>query len=365
MKKFKLLAVVMCAALALSSVALFAGCTPKDSGKITIGIITSPSGIDDGSFNQSAYEAIQKYQSEKGGKDKVEIIHKQQQSEAWANIKPDIINLAQRCDYVVCPGFQFSGINEVADTYTDVQFILIDTMPNEARDNIASFTFAEQEAGFLAGVAAGMQTATGKVGFVGGLSYPSVNNYGYGFCAGVKYASDKNLAASGVTLTLPSFTVPEIGQSISNAVNVGYADSFNDVTKGKTIGDNLYNAGCDILFVAAGNSGNGAFNSAKELNKYVIGCDVNQYKDGVNGSKNIVLTSALKRVDNAVYMALTSFKKGHSVLNAAADGVGFVSESGSHQLTETTISKLNEVFGLIKSGKIVPSTEGCTYTEKA
>ena len=119
--------------------------------------------------------------------------------------------------------------------------------------------------------------------------------------------------------------------------------------------------GVDIIFVAAGASGNGVFTAAKEAqNVLCIGCDVDQFDDGANGGSNIILTSALKIMDMNVEKQLNavkdgSFKGGNFLLGADTDSTGFVSEEGRHQLSEDTITKINEAFGKVKSGEIVPA----------
>ena len=123
----------------------------------------------------------------------------------------------------------------------------------------------------------------------------------------------------------------------------------------------LSNIGVDILFVAAGGSGNGVFTAAKEAEGVkVIGCDVDQYDDGANGDSNIVLTSGLKVMHDTVYNVLNevkdgSFKGANVTLTAADDATGFVSEEGRCQLTAEAIEKINAAQALLKEGKIVPA----------
>ena len=142
-----------------------------------------------------------------------------------------------------------------------------------------------------------METKTGKVAVVNGIAYPSNVNYQYGFEAGVNYANAK-LSTKAQYIEISSYA----GKDTSNK-NVGgnYIGNFNDPDTGKVVGEALIKQGVDILFVAAGNSGNGVFTAAKEAKGVkVIGCDVDQYNDGKNGDSNIVLTSVLKNMNTII-----------------------------------------------------------------
>lgn len=127
------------------------------------------------------------------------------------------------------------------------------------------------------------------------------------------------------------------------------------------MGKALIDQGCDIIFVAAGGSGNGVFTAAKEASGVkVIGCDVDQYDDGVNGAENIILTSGLKVMGMNVEKQLNaimdgSFVGGNALLGADTDSTGFVKEDGRHQMSAETIEKLDEAYGLVKDGTIVPA----------
>ncbi len=219
-------------------------------------------------------------------------------------------------------------------------------------------TFAEQESGFYAGVAAALETKTNKVAVVNGIAYPSNVNYQYGFESGVNYAN-KNLSTSAEIVEIASYA----GTDVTGA-NVGgnYVGTFADEATGKVVGNALINEGCDILFVAAGGSGNGVFTAAKEATDVkVIGCDVDQYDDGTNGDSNIVLTSVLKVMDKNVEKQLNAVIDGtfggkNDLLGADTDSTGYVKEEGRQQLSVETITKLDEVYELVKSGTVVPAS---------
>ncbi len=203
-----------------------------------------------------------------------------------------------------------------------------------------------------------METKTNKVAVVNGIAYPSNVNYQYGFESGVNYAN-KNLSTSAEIVEIASYA----GTDMTGA-NVGgnYVGTFADEATGKVVGNALINEGCDILFVAAGGSGNGVFTAAKEATDVkVIGCDVDQYDDGTNGNSNIVLTSVLKVMDKNVEKQLNAVIDGtfggkNDLLGADTDSTGYVKEEGRQQLSAETITKLDEVYELVKSGTVVPAS---------
>lgn len=328
---------------------------------LKIAIVTSPSGVDDGSFNQNNYEGIQSFIASHPDATVTPI-----QEPDMANAVNAVAEIVADYDVIVTPGFQFGGITTLAQENPDKIFILVDAYPTDpadstgvatiAVDNIYAMQFAEQESGFFAGITAALETKTGKVAVVNGIAYPSNVNYQYGFEAGVKYAVAK-LGAKAECVEIASYA----GTDVTGA-NVGgnYIGNFNDPDTGKVVGAALIAEGCDILFVAAGNSGNGVFTAIKEAKDVkVIGCDVDQYDDGVNGDSNIVLTSGLKNMAINVERQLNAvvdgtFKGGNYLLQADTDSTGYVSAEGRQQLSEATLKALADAYELVKTGKIVP-----------
>jgi len=328
---------------------------------LKIAIVTSPSGVDDGSFNQNNYEGIQSFIATHPDSTVTAI-----QEEDMANAVNAVAEIVADYDVIVVPGFQFGGITTLAQENPDKLFILVDAYPTDpadatgvatiAVDNIYAMQFAEQESGFFAGIAAAMETKTGKVAVVNGQAYPSNVNYQYGFEAGVAYANAK-LGTTAECVEIESYA----GTDVTGAVVGGnYIGSFNDPENGKVVGAALIAEGVDVIFVAAGNSGNGVFTAIKEATDVkVIGCDVDQYDDGANGDSNIVLTSGLKNMAVNVERQLTAivdgtFKGGNYLLQADTDSTGYVSAEGRQQLSEATVTALAEAYELVKSGAIVP-----------
>ena len=327
---------------------------------LKIAIVSSPSGVDDGSFNENNYNGIQAFIAANPGATVTPV--REETGDVAAAVQA-VADIVADYDVIVCCGFQFAGIGTLAQENPDVNFILVDSNPTDAEgteievENIYAMTFKEQESGFAAGVAAALETKTDKVAVVNGIAYPSNVNYQYGFESGVAFAN-KYYGATAEVVELASY----VGTDVTGA-NVGgnYVGNFSDEATGKVVGEALIGEGVDIIFVAAGASGNGVFTAAKEATDvFCIGCDVDQFDDGVNGDKNIILTSGLKVMDMNVEKQLNAvnegtFKGGNYLLGADTDSTGFVSAEGRHQLSEDTVTKVTEAFGKVKSGEVVPA----------
>ncbi len=373
MKK-KILASLLAGALTVSMLAGCAGNPDKgskdssDSGDksgLNICILTADGTIDDGSYNENCYDGIVDFIDENPDAT-VKEVNTGDLSQCIQAVQDTIADY----DVLVLPGYNFAAIGEIAADNPDKDIILVDSAVTNSDgtevelDNVYSMTFTEQESGFLAGIAAALETKTGKVAVVNGIAYPSNTNYQFGFESGVKYANAK-YGSTAELVELPSYAGTDM-----NGENVGgnYIGSFSDVATGKVIGDTLIDQGVDIIFVAAGAGGMGVFTSAKEsTDAKVIGVDVDQYDDGVNGDSNIILTSALKKMDVVVYNELNLIKEGkfegkNEILSSSTDSVGIVTEEGRQQLSQGTIDKLNESYDLMKEGTVVPASGDNGYT---
>ncbi|MDR1193678.1 MAG: BMP family ABC transporter substrate-binding protein [Peptococcaceae bacterium] len=331
---------------------------------LKVGIVTT-SGVDDGSFGQDCYNGI------------LEFVSANPEATVTAVKEPDVSKVMQAVadviadyDVLVLPGFQFSPVGPLAQENPDKKVILVDTAPT-AEDgseielpNVYSMLFQEEEGGFFAGLAAAMETKTNKVAVVNGIAYPSNVNYQYGFMSGVNYAN-KYYGTSAQCVELPSYA----GTDVTGA-NVGgnYVGDFADEGTGKVVGTALIDQGVDVLFVAAGASGNGVFTAAKEANGvYLIGCDVDQYDDGAKGGENIMLTSALKVMHTNVARQLQAIKDGsfagqNALLGAATDSTGYVSAAGRQQLANDTLTNLENAYEQLKAGNITPAANFNGYT---
>ena len=261
-------------------------------------IVTDTGGVDDKSFNQSAWEGLQEWGKENGlSKDHGFTYFQSTNESEYAN------NLEQAASsgYKAIFGIGFALRNAVeaaAKDHSDINYVIIDD-EIKGQDNVASALFADNEAAYLAGVAAAKTTKTKVVGFVGGIKGAVLTRFEKGFEAGVK----------------------SVDPSIK--IDVQYAESFGDAAKGKTIAAAQYTAGADIVYQVAGGTGAGVFNEAKSINEtrnesekvWVIGVDRDQEAEGKYKSKdgkesNFVLASTLKKVGGTVKDIATKASKG-------------------------------------------------------
>ncbi|WP_207696459.1 basic membrane protein [Enterococcus sp. DIV0212c] len=270
-----------------------AGGDSKGSGKDhSVVVITDIGGVDDRSFNQSAWEGLQAWGKEhdlKKGADGFDYIQSNDASEYVTNIDTAVSNGFKT---VFGIGYLLAdSITTAADANPDTQFGIIDSVI-DGKDNVVSATFKDQEASYLAGVAAAYTTKTNTVGFIGGEEGAVIDRFEAGFHQGV------------------IDTAKELKKDIK--VEVEYAASFGDPAKGKALAASMYQKGADIIFHASGGTGQGVFQEAKDLNEtgskdkvWVIGVDSDQDKEGKYKTKdgkedNFTLTSTLKGVGAAV-----------------------------------------------------------------
>ncbi|MDR2245416.1 MAG: BMP family ABC transporter substrate-binding protein [Treponema sp.] len=324
---------------------------------LKVAIVTT-SGVDDGSFGQDCYNGI------------LEFIKANPEATVTPVKEPDMAKVVQAVadiiadyDVVVLPGFQFAPVGAIFQENPDHKAILVDTAPTDAAgntielNNVYSMQFHEEESGFFAGITAALETKTGKVAVVNGMAFPSNVNYQFGFMSGVNYAN-KYYGSNAVYIELPSYAGTDV---TGKPVGGNYIGGFADEATGKVVGEALIAQGVDVLFVAAGASGNGVFTAAKEANNvYLVGVDTDQYDDGAKGNGNIILTSALKVMHTNVTKQLQAIKDGtfkgkNDLLGASTDSTGFVSAQGRHNLSANTLSKLQDAYGKLKAGGIVPA----------
>ncbi|KOP65389.1 hypothetical protein AMS62_09065 [Bacillus sp. FJAT-18019] len=330
------------------------GETPK--ANFMVGMVTDAGTIDDKSFNQGTYEGIEK--ANKDFKMKYKYLKPAGQTEA--DYSKEITNLYDAgYKFIVTPGFKFeTAVFKAQDKYKDAKFVIIDGTPNSGepeappvvKENTVSIYFAEQESGFLAGVATALHVKDGQAGFIGGLEIPPVQKFNWGFQQGVAYANE-NL---GTKLVI-------------NKENVVYQGSFDDVAAGSQLAAQMYDRGVNVIFAAAGGVGVGAINEAKTRvqngsDVWVVGVDVDQYQDGVyEGDKSVILTSAVKKIDHAAYDMIKAelegkFPGGQTLtLDATNDGIGL--PENNPNLSDDVLKQVDEVFNKIKGGEIKVSAE--------
>ena len=372
MNKRNVLRGILSASLALSlALPMTAGANETESAKAPLNIcIVTSSGVDDGSFNENCYDGIKAYLENHPDSRVTDV-----KEADFSKLIPTVEGLVGDYDAFVLPGYNFAAVGDVAQNNPDKYFIVVDSTVTDAEGNtlqaadlgnVYTMTFQEEQSGFFAGLAAALSTQSNKVAVVNGIAFPSNVNYQFGFMSGVNYAN-ANYGTAAEIVELPSYagtaTVPVDGMP-DDGMNVGgnYVGAFDDEATGKQVGKALLDEGCDVIFVAAGASGNGVFAAVKEDgNSYCIGCDVDQYDDGANGDKNFILTSALKVMDINVDRQLSaisdgSFEAEDAMLGADTDSTGYVSEEGRQQLSEDALEKMAEAYELVKDGTIVPAS---------
>ncbi len=236
---------------------------------------------------------------------------------------------ADRTNLVVGIGFTARApMEEAAQAHPDVRFLLIDDTSDKATPNLRSVYFREHEAGFLAGVVAATFTKTGKVGIVIGLDLPVVRRYVNGYKAGVKHVR------------------PDV-QVLSSVVG-----SFSDPAKGRSAALGIYSAGADVILNGAGQTGNGIFEAARQSKRYAIGVD----RDQSDQAPEFVLTSALKHVDEAIYLAVKAassgtFVPGKSSLGVSERAIALAPLLGSKFSAEQTAA-IEKTVDAIRTGEL-------------
>ncbi|WP_010286287.1 BMP family lipoprotein [Kurthia massiliensis] len=332
----------------LASGTLLAACGSDDDSKgsdskdkkdgFSVAMVTDTGGIDDRSFNQSTWEGIQKWGKEEGV-EKGDGGYDYLQSASDSDFTTNINNLVRRnFDLVFAVGYKLEdSVKEVANQQKDAKIAIIDSVVPDY-DNVASIMFKANEASYLAGVAAALESKTGKVGFLGGMESDIIDGFEAGFVAGAKAADPKV------------------------KVDVQYAGSFGDAAKGQTIAKRMYDGGADIVFHAAGGTGQGLFTEAIAQKKagndvWAIGVDRDQYDEGkVDDKTNIVMTSVLKRVDVAAEDMIKRTKDGDFpggetvTYGLKDDGVGLADSHGA--ISDKTQKEIDKAQQDIVDGKI-------------
>ncbi len=302
--------------------------TPKSSQAVRIGLVLSVGGLGDKSFNDSAFEGLMR------AKEKLGIIPVYGQPEQMAEDEKYLRQYAEQgMDLVIAVGFLMKdALEKVAKEFPETRFAIIDAVVDEP--NVASLVFREHEGSFLVGAIAGLVTKTNKVGFVGGMDIPLIHKFEVGYTEGVKYVN------------------PEA------EVLVAYAGSgpeaFHDPVRGKSLALSQFDKGADIIFQAAGSTGNGVIDAAKERGLFAIGVDANQNYM----APGHVLTSMLKRVDVAVFQIIKDvvegkFTGGVHTYGLEIDGVGYaVDQYNKDILPQNVIDRVEQIKQDIIAGRI-------------
>ncbi len=317
---------------------LVGGCNTGDDATevdaFRVGMVFDVGGKGDKSFNDSAYRGLLR------AADDFEVEHTEFEPGQDADRETGLRKLAQAgYDVIIGVGFLFSeAMRNVAVDYPDVNFACVDfdVRPGETLPpNLAGLRFREEEGSFLVGVLAAMYSKTGRLGFVGGMDIPLIHKFEAGYVAGARYVD------------------PGISTTVAYAGTTPQA--FADPARGKELALLQFGRGVDVIYHASGSTGNGVIEAAKEVGKTAIGVDSNQnYMAPGN-----VLTSMVKKVDNAVYMTVQAalegtFEGGLREFGLEDEGIGYaVDQYNEDLITDEMLAKVEEAKAAIVAGEIV------------
>ena len=280
----------------------------------TPAVIYDQAGKYDKSFNEAAFNGAERFKKD------FKISYREGTIASEAQKEQLLRNLARKdADLIVSVGFSFTqAVETVAKEFPKVKFTIIDSVAKGP--NVQSIVFKEQEGSFLVGMAAAMSSKTGKVGFIGGMDVPLIRAFGCGYVQGAKYANKKAEVIQNMTGTTPQ--------------------AFNDPARGTELAKSQFDRGVDVVFAAAGGTGLGVLQAAKSANKLSIGVDSNQN----HLYPGFVLTSMVKRVDNAVYDTFKSAKDGSwkpevKVMGLKEGGVDWALDSNNRKLISAGMEK--------------------------
>ncbi|MEO9274339.1 BMP family ABC transporter substrate-binding protein [Marinomonas sp. 5E14-1] len=304
-------------------------------------VVYDQAGKYDKSFNEGVYNGVKKYTSETG----IKVREFEPKNEA--QVEQGLRRLANRgFSPIVTVGFNMtSAVTKVAQDFPDVHFTIIDGVID--LPNVQSVVFKEHEGSFIVGAVAAMKSETDTVGFVGGMDIPLIRRFACGYEQGAKFVAS--------------------GTSVHQNMTGSTGAAFNDPTKGSELAKSQFSKGADVVFAAAGGTGIGVYQAAKDEGKFAIGVDSNQN----HIQPGTMLTSMVKRVDLAAYntykdSAAGTWKPGLVVLGLAEGGVDWaLDDNNASLITADMKTKVEEIRAKIVSGEIVVhdymSDNTCNY----
>ena len=299
-----------------------------------VGLVTDVGKINDGTFNQSAYEGLQLAEKELG----VEIAFIETQ--APADYDKNLQQFAdQDFDMIIGVGFLMGdAIKAAAEKNPDIMYAIVDNAYDPAITNVRGIVFAEDEAGYLAGVLAGSMSKSGVIGVVGGVEIPPVQKFLIGYENGAKSVN-------------PDIEVKRV-----------YIASFTDRAGGAEAARSFIAEGADVIFGAGGQTGSGAIQAAAEDGVFVIGVDADEYvttfKKGSTPGSDKIISSAIKRVDVSVAASIKDalegkLEGGTAVYSAANDGVGLAPFNAAESAIPAEVkAKIDETIKGLADGTI-------------
>ena len=329
--------------------------TPDAPGEFTaddiqIALVAhSPESIlDDGSFNEGAWQGIQRFLNTHGLSADHARFFQPHSADDVARVDLVADAIAAGANIVVLPGFHFiASAAEMQAMFPEVKFVLLDATPaGGPADNLAAIHYAEEQAGFLAGYAAVMEGYR-SLGFMGGHAVPAVVRFGHGFLQGAEHAAESLGLAAGVV-----------------TVNYLYVGGFAPSPEVATTASAWFAGGTEVIFAAAGGAGFSVISGAEASGGSVIGVDVDQ-----SGASEVVITSAMKALDVSVYDMLTDFLNGafrggvELMFDASVDGIGLPMATSRFQ--HFTQAQYDAIFALLADGTIVVDNTVTTTVSEA
>jgi basic membrane protein A len=314
---------------------------PGAKKEVKVGLAYDIGGRGDKSFNDAAAAGLEKAKNELDIKTReLEANKDETENDKYSRLK-------LLCDSgynpVIAVGFAYAGADPTAGPVAratkdcpNTKFAIIDDA-SVTSPNLANLVFAEEQGSYLVGAAAALKSKTGQIGFIGGCQVDLIKKFQAGYEAGAR--------AVKADIKIDSKYLSTVADKCSG---------FNDPAKGQTSAEGIYDGGADVVYQAAGGSGTGVFKAAKGKGKLAIGVDSDQYNTVTPDLKDVIITSMLKRVDNAVYLFVKDqgegkFTAGKRVFDLKADGVGYSTSGGK---IDDIKSKLDEYKQKIIDGSI-------------
>ncbi|WP_425428140.1 BMP family lipoprotein [Allonocardiopsis opalescens] len=340
----KLASVAMAGALVMAAAACGGGegggTEGGGDGAARVGLAYDIGGRGDRSFNDAAYRGLEQVAEELD----LEVQDLAAEADETDADKVARLQLMAEEGYnpIIAVGFAYSGaVAQVAAEYPDVQFAIVDDEANDL-PNLTNLVFAEEQASFLAGAAAALATEEDHIGFVGGVENPLIQKFEAGYVAGAQHIN------------------PDIQIDIAYITQPPDFTGFTDPARGQAAAQGQYDAGADVVYHAAGASGNGVIDAAVANEQLVIGVDSDQYLTADPEEQPYILTSAVKLVDTAVFEfvqgAVNGTAEGGTVrFDLANEGVGY-SRSNTELIGEYE-EQLDELQQQIIDGEIEVPTE--------
>jgi ABC-type uncharacterized transport system permease subunit/basic membrane lipoprotein Med (substrate-binding protein (PBP1-ABC) superfamily) len=299
-----------------------------------VGMVTDVGRIDDGTFVQYAYDGLKRCEEERG------IAFDLIQTDEVVDYEANIVDMVKRGrKFIVTIGSRTgAAVERLARRHPDVHFIIVDYEPLPESENVTGLVFAEDQAGFLAGALAGLVTEHGTVGFVGGVDVTPVKKFHKGFEHGLAYTNRR-----------------------ADLIET-YTESFTDEAAGEAAAEELVKQGVDVVFAAGGSSGSAAIRAAAQKGAWAIGVDqdewVTTFQGGESAGADRLLTSAVKRVDQAVFVGVTQAVEGKLAggvryFDLSNDGVGLAPYHAADTAVPSEVrGKILEVTEGLRAGRV-------------